>query len=1524
MLDEFNETSPYYKDLSQEYNTVTSPDYKKLLITKRFDDMAKVNMVDYYNDFTDFEHKERLDKVENLRNDYVNRIDSHIEHNIPKYLKRPEESISDVKEELPNLGVQKNEIVKPKKEIKQLDANIELLKHFSKSDTAFLRTISQGILFENDFLGGVRKSVASTLAGIPQLVEDGLNSLGYEPDTLNEFNENTKDIIDSSFKSSGAYTTKIGDKEVDVVGTSGEVLGHFIAPVGTAKLVLNATKNAGKISKGLSLLASEAALGAITTDEDSGALLNIFYEKDEAERLYPMLRLIHVDEDDSAFEARMKGALENVLPIGAFGAAAGIIEGGKKATKSIKAIDSALISKYINKNPDSIIDYVSANAGKEFNNKDFKNKMRLDALYKGANYVYDQMYAFAKDEEGAIKIGFGPKKPEIEKIKNVASKKALQKQDEFNALSPELKESKEGFLLKDEISKLNQTNKDLDKFQKLFTKAEKEGKYDIELENIWNKIGLEMPDSIKSNKVMFPAKEELIQAKKRFDFMEDLKVEDETSFKAYQSVFNEKAIKDLTQNDFETGQFLSTVNKDGADLDELAARLASSDITAKEAQKIRSKFYNLKDIKKVSLEELKKRGAEVLEVYGYKADTSELSREGLLSIPEMVATNHILMKSGFQEFAARAKAFRNGIGGKGGATKRELQILAVNMIDAQSALHKIAHRSASLRSEVGQAMRAFRSDMLGKVALQATDKKFASINFSDPDFQLKFLEKLTSADPHELKRIAAAMKDVSDLMKKGDLSDVDAIRELARSGVRRKFFDNMQKYMYNNMLMSLSTLGRNFIGLSNAFALNRMTEAIQKIPLIGQGKNQYYGIAKDIDISFQKEILAATEKVNNNTESTMNLLVASKFLSGFRKADGTLKSSKDIFFDSFKTGHSMLDPGSEKVGTAAYRIDSFKEELDQVKELIGYNKFFGDKTDLDELALNQFKQNLLGDTKQAVEEVKTIPGKIGKALTSSFKGLGTVHSLPLRTMNAMDDMFKSKVVFEKMALSAKRQLNEKLSKMALSDEDAFKEYIKNIDDNYANDLKKYMNDIDNYENALAEARDLSLTKQYGGISQEDFKFAGMPLANLTEVFRKHPIMEFFHPFARISINMADYMTQYLPGIKGLSLNRFNSNIKADLDAGGYRAAKAHAKAHAGLALSSVAYMLASNGIITGDAPRDPYGRNAWAEAGIKPNSFNLKDTSIPLDVLEPMGRYFSFIANFHSAAMKALNNDDENFFERYVPPMIDLAIATASIATPETLSDMITFFKDITDADSKTLSYYINQKGSTALGKIVPFSSTIRQFKKSDSKTRLVEYDADGVDYLKTSINSFERVMVGDFFEQEEQPLKNLFNDQVYYHQLPKQIIGDVSDQNYINKFLFLPGVKQLLRPTQKRSEPIYEKIRELVLHLPEQNYKARDLAIPRLNRRLVFRNESVYLNNKQYNELIGYSNGYLPDGKTFTVPLKTYLNKLVTDSSFKSTAPDYQAQVIRSVIRQYQKVGRNIFKSRNKQFQEDIIKKIQ
>jgi len=141
-----------------------------------------------------------------------------------------------------------------------------------------------------------------------------------------------------------------------------------------------------------------------------------------------------------------------------------------------------------------------------------------------------------------------------------------------------------------------------------------------------------------------------------------------------------------------------------------------------------------------------------------------------------------------------------------------------------------------------------------------------------------------------------------------------------------------------------------------------------------------------------------------------------------------------------------------------------------------------------------------------------------------------------------------------------------------------------------------------------------------------------------------------------------------------------------------------------------------------------------------------------------------------------------------------------------------------------------------------------------------------------------------------------------------------------MKKALKLTG---LAKYQEKRQDPVYKKLRDLVLHLPEKSYKNRDLPLPRLSRTLRIQNESVTLDNKQYSDLIGYTNGYHPDGRKFMKPMKEYLNELVQTDKFNAYPEELQSELIKSIVREYHKAGRSMFKAMNKQFQNDAITKI-
>ena len=57
MSEEFKENNPFYQHLANEYNLLNSNEYASASVDSALNEMTQLNMVDYYNNHTDFEHK---------------------------------------------------------------------------------------------------------------------------------------------------------------------------------------------------------------------------------------------------------------------------------------------------------------------------------------------------------------------------------------------------------------------------------------------------------------------------------------------------------------------------------------------------------------------------------------------------------------------------------------------------------------------------------------------------------------------------------------------------------------------------------------------------------------------------------------------------------------------------------------------------------------------------------------------------------------------------------------------------------------------------------------------------------------------------------------------------------------------------------------------------------------------------------------------------------------------------------------------------------------------------------------------------------------------------------------------------------------------------------------------------------------------------------------------------------------------------------------------------------------------------
>lgn len=109
--------------------------------------------------------------------------------------------------------------------------------------------------------------------------------------------------------------------------------------------------------------------------------------------------------------------------------------------------------------------------------------------------------------------------------------------------------------------------------------------------------------------------------------------------------------------------------------------------------------------------------------------------------------------------------------------------------------------------------------------------------------------------------------------------------------------------------------------------------------------------------------------------------------------------------------------------------------------------------------------------------------------------------------------------------------------------------------------------------------------------------AGTYAGDFQNFVQTHPAMRLIVPFVRTPVNLFKYAWQRTP-----LLNRFTQEWKADIAAGGDRAAVARAKTQMGMMIYSGGAMLAYQHLITGSGPKNPALRKQWLEAGNQPYS----------------------------------------------------------------------------------------------------------------------------------------------------------------------------------------------------------------------------------------------------------------------------------------------------------------------------------
>jgi hypothetical protein len=238
------------------------------------------------------------------------------------------------------------------------------------------------------------------------------------------------------------------------------------------------------------------------------------------------------------------------------------------------------------------------------------------------------------------------------------------------------------------------------------------------------------------------------------------------------------------------------------------------------------------------------------------------------------------------------------------------------------------------------------------------------------------------------------------------------------------------------------------------------------------------------------------------------------------------------------------------------------------------------------------------------------------AMGTAVDWLGKAIRLPTRMLLTSDEFFKQ--------LNYRASVYSKATREGLERNLEGKQLAEYIETRFASAFDGTGKGLD--EGALAEARIATFT--------EDL-LPGSFANALQGVTKKHPAARLILPFVKTPTNIVKQLGWRTPG-----LNMLMKSFRAELAAGGGRAAAARGKFVTGGVIWSGAALLAYEGKITGRGPTDPEEKAALLATGWRPYAIKTEDgTYYEYGRLDPFGMAFGLAADF-AEARGYLNDDD--------------------------------------------------------------------------------------------------------------------------------------------------------------------------------------------------------------------------------------------------------------------------------------------
>lgn len=327
-------------------------------------------------------------------------------------------------------------------------------------------------------------------------------------------------------------------------------------------------------------------------------------------------------------------------------------------------------------------------------------------------------------------------------------------------------------------------------------------------------------------------------------------------------------------------------------------------------------------------------------------------------------------------------------------------------------------------------------------------------------------------------------------------------------------------------------------------------------------------------------------------------------------------------------------------------------------------------------------------------------GPFGRAIDFIGKGI----NLPGLALQGEDKLFKS--------IGYRMELNALAHRMAISEgldgEDFAKRYAEIL--------------ADPPPNVMAEAVDYAsvqtFTNKLGPIGQKGMAF-----------IRSVPGGRLVMPFVQTPTNIVKYAFARTP------LAYASGALRADIRAGGARAAQAHARVATGSMLMLAVADMTLEGTITGGGPTDPGVRRAWLADGNVPYSVKIGDRNYGYSRLDPIGLMIGLSADIALISNQAKEGESAEIVTAAVTAL------ASNLASKTYLRGIFDFVGAIDPHNpQKSSSNYLQNFG----GSLMPYSSFIRGIAQGvdpimrDTKTVIRGDDgkADGVaTFLQNMIN---------------------------------------------------------------------------------------------------------------------------------------------------------------------------------------------